>query len=167
MFKGDYFEMKGGFLLVNSHLLTIYNHVSIIFDNEQSLQLKHNSKYQSPVSVSLQCERLLILCLEAAYIHAHHHHFFPPPLIAAVQLHTFPQILVPFLLRRVKADVALNIPPKKELLVYAPMSPVQLELYRATVEHNYNKLLRKTEKVRQTRHSYRSCQLYHTYLLFL
>jgi SNF2 family DNA or RNA helicase len=48
----------------------------------------------------------------------------------------------------VKADVALNIPPKKELLVYAPMSPVQLELYRATVEHNYNKLLRKTEEVR-------------------
>lgn len=93
--------------------------------------------------------------------------FFPPPLIAAVQLHTFPQILVPFLLRRVKADVALNIPPKKELLVYAPMSPVQLELYRATVEHNYNKLLRKTEEVRQIKHSYCSCQLYHTYLLFL
>jgi ATP-dependent DNA helicase len=56
------------------------------------------------------------------------------------------EILKPFLLRRVKVDVALNIPPKKELLVYAPMSPVQLELYRATVEHNYNKLLMKTEK---------------------
>lgn len=56
------------------------------------------------------------------------------------------QILIPFLLRRVKADVALNIPPKKELLVYAPMSPVQLELYRATVEHNYNRLMRKTEE---------------------
>jgi len=47
MFKGDYFEMKGSFLLLNSHLLTIYNHVPILFDNEQSLQLKHNSKYQS------------------------------------------------------------------------------------------------------------------------
>ncbi|PNF37180.1 hypothetical protein B7P43_G00458, partial [Cryptotermes secundus] len=56
------------------------------------------------------------------------------------------QILTPFLLRRVKADVALNIPPKKELLVYAPMSPVQLELYRATVEHNYKKLQGKTEE---------------------
>jgi len=165
MFKGDYFEMKGGFLLLNSHLLTIYNHVPILFDNEQSL---HNSKNQSPVSVSLQCEKLLILCLEAAYIHpTTTTTFFPPPLIAAIQLHTFPQILVPFLLRRVKADVAVNIPPKKELLVYAPMSPVQLELYRATVEHNYNKLLRKTEKVRQTRPSYCSCQFYHTYLLFL
>jgi hypothetical protein len=153
--------MKGSFLLLNSHLLAIYNLIPILFDNEQSLQLKHNSKNQSPVSVSLQCERLLILCLEAAYIHP------PPPLIAAVQLHTFPQILVPFLLRRVKADVALNIPPKKELLVYAPMSPLQLELYRATVEHNYNKLLRNTEKVRQIRYSYCSCQLYNFYLLFL
>ncbi|XP_069687037.1 lymphocyte-specific helicase-like [Periplaneta americana] len=56
------------------------------------------------------------------------------------------QILTPFLLRRVKADVALNIPPKKELLVYAPMSPVQLDLYRATVEHNYSKLFRKSEE---------------------
>ncbi|XP_021929126.1 lymphoid-specific helicase-like isoform X2 [Zootermopsis nevadensis] len=56
------------------------------------------------------------------------------------------QILLPFLLRRVKADVALNIPPKKELLVYAPMSPLQLDLYRATVEHNYSKLLRKAEE---------------------
>ena len=44
MFKGDYFEMEGGFLLLNSHLLTIYNHVPILVDNEQSLQLKHNSK---------------------------------------------------------------------------------------------------------------------------
>ncbi|KAJ4430205.1 hypothetical protein ANN_22415, partial [Periplaneta americana] len=57
-----------------------------------------------------------------------------------------PKILTPFLLRRVKADVALNIPPKKELLVYAPMSPVQLDLYRATVEHNYSKLFRKSEE---------------------
>jgi hypothetical protein len=29
------------------------------------------------------------------------------------------------------------------------MSPVQLGLYRATVEHNYNKLQGKTEEVRQ------------------
>jgi hypothetical protein len=64
MFKGDYFEMKGGFLLLNSHFQAIYNHVPMLFDIEQSLQLKYNS-----VSVSLQCERLLILCLKAAYIH--------------------------------------------------------------------------------------------------
>jgi len=41
MFKGDYFEMKGGFLLLNSHLLTIYNHVPIPFDTELSMHLKH------------------------------------------------------------------------------------------------------------------------------
>ncbi|PSN55247.1 Lymphoid-specific helicase, partial [Blattella germanica] len=55
-------------------------------------------------------------------------------------------ILTPFLLRRVKADVALNIPPKKELIVYAPMSPIQLDLYRATVEHNSSRLQRKEEE---------------------
>jgi len=49
MFKGGYFEMKGGLLPLNSHLLTIYNYVPILVDIEQSLHLKHNSKYQSPV----------------------------------------------------------------------------------------------------------------------
>lgn len=71
MFKGCYFEMKGGFLLLNSHLLTIYNHAPILFDIEQSLHLKHNSKNESPVSVPLKCERLVILYVEAAYIHTH------------------------------------------------------------------------------------------------
>jgi len=65
------------------------------------------------------------------------------------------------MLRRVKADVALTIPPKKELLVYAPMSPLQLELYRATVEHNYSRLLRKTEEVRPIRYGYCSSHLYY------
>jgi hypothetical protein len=32
-FKRDYFEMKGDFLL-NTHLLTIYSHVPIVFNNE-------------------------------------------------------------------------------------------------------------------------------------
>jgi ATP-dependent DNA helicase len=70
-------------------------------------------------------------------------------LLDSTILPMFSQILVPFLLRRVKADVAVNIPPKKELLVYAPMSPVQLKLYRATVEHNYSRLMRKAEEVKQ------------------
>lgn len=42
-------------------------------------------------------------------------------------------ILTPFLLRRMKCDVELFIPPKKELLVYAPLTPKQEEYYRATV----------------------------------
>ena len=48
-------------------------------------------------------------------------------------LSTLHQILTPFLLRRVKADVDLKIPPKKELLVYCPMSKKQREFYEATI----------------------------------
>ncbi|XP_061197409.1 lymphocyte-specific helicase-like [Saccostrea echinata] len=44
------------------------------------------------------------------------------------------QILTPFMLRRLKQDVELNLPPKKELLVYAPMSSMQQEFYTATVD---------------------------------
>ncbi|EFX69988.1 hypothetical protein DAPPUDRAFT_202549 [Daphnia pulex] len=44
------------------------------------------------------------------------------------------QILSPFLLRRLKTDVDLEIPKKKELIVYCPMSKIQDELYRATVD---------------------------------
>jgi ATP-dependent DNA helicase len=40
-------------------------------------------------------------------------------------------ILKPFLLRRLKADVDLNLPPKKEYLLYAPLSVAQ----RATYDH--------------------------------
>ncbi|KAJ8022075.1 Lymphoid-specific helicase [Holothuria leucospilota] len=43
------------------------------------------------------------------------------------------QILSPFLLRRLKTDVDLTIPKKKEILVHAPLSPMQEEFYRATV----------------------------------
>ncbi|XP_052214522.1 lymphocyte-specific helicase-like isoform X2 [Dreissena polymorpha] len=44
------------------------------------------------------------------------------------------QILTPFMLRRVKADVDLDIPPKKELIVYAPLTKVQREFYEAAVD---------------------------------
>ena len=42
-------------------------------------------------------------------------------------------ILQPFLLRRLKSDVALELPPKKELIVYCPMAKEQEEMYRAIV----------------------------------
>jgi ATP-dependent DNA helicase len=45
------------------------------------------------------------------------------------------------LLRRVKADVDLQIPPKKELLVYCPLSPFQQELYKATVNKTIEDLM--------------------------
>jgi len=51
------------------------------------------------------------------------------------------QILSPFLLRRLKSDVDLQIPPKKELLVYCPMSKTQEQLYRATVDRTIANIL--------------------------
>ena len=41
-------------------------------------------------------------------------------------------ILEPFLLRRLKADVEISVPPKKEMIVHAPFAPRQYELYLAT-----------------------------------
>ncbi|XP_048774216.2 lymphocyte-specific helicase-like isoform X2 [Ostrea edulis] len=44
------------------------------------------------------------------------------------------QILTPFMLRRLKQDVELKLPPKKEVLVYAPLSSIQQEFYTSTVD---------------------------------
>ncbi|KAF4591276.1 hypothetical protein EYR40_009879 [Pleurotus pulmonarius] len=38
-------------------------------------------------------------------------------------------ILKPFLLRRMKADVELSLPPKKEYVLYAPLTEMQKDLY--------------------------------------
>lgn len=46
------------------------------------------------------------------------------------------------MLRRVKADVDLQIPPKKELLVYAPLSQLQHDLYESTVDKTILKKLK-------------------------
>jgi len=61
-------------------------------------------------------------------------------------LSTLHQILTPFLLRRVKTDVDLQIPPKKEVMVYCPMTSRQKDLYRATVEKTLGDLLNKDKK---------------------
>merc|ERR1719225_2016045 len=61
-------------------------------------------------------------------------------------LSTLHQILTPFLLRRVKTDVDLEIPPKKEVMVYCPMTSRQMELYRAVVEKTIGDLMAKNEK---------------------
>ncbi|KAK9447087.1 SNF2 family N-terminal domain-containing protein [Limtongia smithiae] len=45
-------------------------------------------------------------------------------------------ILKPFLLRRLKADVDLSLPPKREYVLYAPLTTAQQELYRHLVLHN-------------------------------
>lgn len=46
------------------------------------------------------------------------------------QLH---EILKPFLLRRLKNDVETDLPPKKEYLLYAPLTKLQKELYNSVV----------------------------------
>ncbi|XP_061692454.1 lymphoid-specific helicase isoform X2 [Syngnathoides biaculeatus] len=57
------------------------------------------------------------------------------------------QILTPFLLRRLKTDVSLEIPPKKEIIVYAPLTAKQENFYTAIVNKTIAKLLghQKTE----------------------
>lgn len=43
-------------------------------------------------------------------------------------------ILTPFLLRRLKTDVELSLPPKKEVLVYAPLTQKQETFYKAALD---------------------------------
>ena len=47
---------------------------------------------------------------------------------------TLHNILKPFLLRRVKAEVEVGIPEKKEFIVYCALSQRQQELYQSTVD---------------------------------
>jgi ATP-dependent DNA helicase len=44
-------------------------------------------------------------------------------------IHSLHAILKPFLLRRLKADVEVDLPPKKEYVLYAPLSVRQREVY--------------------------------------
>ncbi|KAI5813259.1 SNF2 family N-terminal domain-containing protein [Pyronema omphalodes] len=50
-------------------------------------------------------------------------------------------LLKPFLLRRVKADVITNLPPKKEYILYAPLSQTQKDLYGALLDHKASEWL--------------------------
>ncbi|XP_033733127.1 lymphoid-specific helicase-like [Pecten maximus] len=56
------------------------------------------------------------------------------------------QILTPFMLRRLKQDVELNIPPKKEILVYAPLTKIQQEFYSSLIDHTIFDRLKSTKK---------------------
>ena len=46
---------------------------------------------------------------------------------------TLHSILKPFLLRRVKADVEFSLPPKKDYLLYAPLTEQQREVYQVVL----------------------------------
>ncbi|XP_012672535.1 lymphoid-specific helicase [Clupea harengus] len=56
-------------------------------------------------------------------------------------LHMLHQILTPFLLRRLKADVTLEVPPKREIYVYAPLTLKQETLYSAIINRTISKIL--------------------------
>ncbi|KAL0964383.1 hypothetical protein UPYG_G00323070 [Umbra pygmaea] len=56
-------------------------------------------------------------------------------------LHMLHQILTPFLLRRLKSDVTLEVPPKKEIVVYAPLTAKQESFYTAAVNKTIAKML--------------------------
>lgn len=52
------------------------------------------------------------------------------------------EILKPFMLRRMKSEVCLEIPPKKELIVYAPLTKLQHDLYQAVLNYQVATLLK-------------------------
>ncbi|CAI6353834.1 unnamed protein product [Macrosiphum euphorbiae] len=53
------------------------------------------------------------------------------------------KILKPFILRRQKTETDLNLPPKKEIVIYAPITELQHKLYKATLSKEMNTLLNK------------------------
>lgn len=62
-------------------------------------------------------------------------------------LSTIHGVLNPFMLRRLKNDVLKDIVPKKEVLVYCPLTPLQRDLYKLILTNNISEL---TGKVRTT-----------------
>jgi len=51
------------------------------------------------------------------------------------------RILKPFMLRRLKSDVARDLPEKKELYVYVPLSKLQREIYKDIILKNADSIL--------------------------
>ncbi|THG93409.1 hypothetical protein EW026_g7819 [Hermanssonia centrifuga] len=58
-------------------------------------------------------------------------------------INTLHTILRPFLLRRLKADVETSLPPKKEYVLYAPLSVRQREVYDAVLNGGLRAMLMK------------------------
>lgn len=58
------------------------------------------------------------------------------------------RVLKPFFLRRVKSEVAIDLPPKVEKILYCPMYPLQALLHRMlrkSVEHQEEEKMRKAQ----------------------
>lgn len=54
-------------------------------------------------------------------------------------------VLAPFVLRRLKVDVLHDLAPKKEVLVYCPISQLQRDLYKYILQRNYDQLTGKVK----------------------
>lgn len=54
-------------------------------------------------------------------------------------IHNLHTILKPFILRRVKKDVIMNLPPKKEYLIHIPLTLLQKKLYRDGLDNNLHR----------------------------
>ncbi|KAL6306502.1 SNF2 family N-terminal domain-containing protein [Sparassis latifolia] len=63
------------------------------------------------------------------------------PTRSAQLIHSLHAVLRPFLLRRLKSDVETDLPPKKEYVLYAPLSEHQREIYDAIVDGTLRALL--------------------------
>ncbi|EGX46483.1 hypothetical protein AOL_s00109g55 [Orbilia oligospora ATCC 24927] len=61
--------------------------------------------------------------------------------MAANLVSSLHQILKPFLLRRMKTDVELSLPKKREYVLYAPLSQTQKELYRRILDKDTEEFL--------------------------
>lgn len=54
--------------------------------------------------------------------------------------------MTPFLLRRLKTDVEFSLPPKKEVLVYAPLTAFQEKYYKSLLNNTIFEMMEKEEK---------------------
>ncbi|KAI9683179.1 MAG: hypothetical protein M1829_005970 [Trizodia sp. TS-e1964] len=61
-------------------------------------------------------------------------------LSARKQLDQFKNSFAPYMLRRTKAVVERDLPPKKEMIIRVPLADVQLDLYQNIFTHNYSAL---------------------------
>ena len=57
------------------------------------------------------------------------------------------QILSPFLMRRIKAEVELELPEKQEVLVFCPMTEIQLKYYKVISEKTILSILNQRHHV--------------------
>ena len=59
------------------------------------------------------------------------------------------KIIRPFIMRRMKSDVELNLPPKKEILVYCPLTRIQKNFYRAILDRTIMSIVREEYSIEE------------------